>query len=84
MPRAIPPPTCSTRPWPRSPRCLLDYPVTSTRQLMRELNRLGVTSAIDTGGGFQIYPEDYLVIQQLADNDQLTVAPHWRPATGRS
>jgi hypothetical protein len=26
---------------------------------MRELNRLGVTGAIDAGGGFQNYPEDY-------------------------
>ena len=40
---------------------------------MRELNRLGVTSAIDAGGGFQNYPEDYQVIQQLADAGQLTV-----------
>jgi len=30
----------------------------STRQFMRELNRLGVTGAIDAGGGFQNYPED--------------------------
>jgi predicted amidohydrolase YtcJ len=28
----------------------------STRHFMRELNRLGVTSAIDAGGGFQNYP----------------------------
>jgi predicted amidohydrolase YtcJ len=40
---------------------------------MRELNRLGVTSAIDAGGGFQNYPDDYAVIQQLSDEGQLTV-----------
>src|SRR5271170_2651791 len=40
---------------------------------MRELNRLGVTGAIDAGGGFQNYPEDYAVIQKLADENQLTV-----------
>ncbi len=45
----------------------------STRQFMRELNRLGLTSAIDAGGGFQNYPEDYQVIDELAKNDQLTV-----------
>ena len=28
---------------------------------MRELNRLGLTSAIDAGGGFQNYPDDYAV-----------------------
>ena len=40
---------------------------------MRELNRLGVTGAIDAGGGFQNYPDDYAVIQKLADEGQLTV-----------
>jgi len=45
----------------------------STRQFMRELNRLGVTSAIDAGGGFQNYPEDYAVIEELAKADQLTL-----------
>jgi predicted amidohydrolase YtcJ len=30
----------------------------STRNFMREMNRLGVTSAIDAGGGFQNYPDD--------------------------
>ena len=40
---------------------------------MRELNRLGVTGAIDAGGGFQNYPEDYAVIQKLHDEGQLTI-----------
>jgi predicted amidohydrolase YtcJ len=40
---------------------------------MRELNRLGVTSVIDAGGGFQNYPEDYAIIDQLAREQQLTV-----------
>ena len=40
---------------------------------MRELNRLGVTGAIDAGGGFQNYPEDYAVIQKLAEDRQLTI-----------
>lgn len=47
--------------------------VISSRQFMRELNRLGITSVIDAGGGFQNYPEDYRIIQQLADSGQLTV-----------
>src|SRR5713226_9061230 len=37
----------------------------STRHFMRELNRLGVTSVIDAGGGFQNYPEDYEVVSAL-------------------
>lgn len=49
------------------------YQLNSTRQFMRELNRLGVTGAIDAGGGFQNYPDDYKVIQELADAGQLTI-----------
>ena len=40
---------------------------------MRELNRLGVTGAIDAGGGFQNYPEDYEVIRKLSEAGHLTV-----------
>lgn len=47
--------------------------VNSTRQFMRELNRLGITSVIDAGGGFQNYPEDYAVITHLARQGQMTV-----------
>jgi predicted amidohydrolase YtcJ len=45
----------------------------STRQFMRELNRFGLTSVIDAGGGFQNYPEDYEVMQELHQQGQLTV-----------
>jgi predicted amidohydrolase YtcJ len=57
----------------KGPKLPFDYQVNSTRHFMRELNRLGVTGAIDAGGGFQNYPEDYAVIQKLADDDQLTI-----------
>ncbi|MDR3509150.1 MAG: amidohydrolase [Caulobacteraceae bacterium] len=57
----------------KGPRLPFDYQLNSTRHFMRELNRLGVTGALDAGGGFQNYPEDYAVIQALADQDQLTV-----------
>ena len=57
----------------KGPRLPLEYQVNSTRQFMHELNRLGVTSAIDAGGGYQNYPDDYAVIQQLAKDRQLTV-----------
>ncbi|MFH0021793.1 amidohydrolase [Pseudomonas fluorescens] len=57
----------------KGPKLPLEYQVNSTRQFMRELNRLGLTSAIDAGGGFQNYPDDYQVIEQLAKEDQLTV-----------
>jgi predicted amidohydrolase YtcJ len=57
----------------RGPKLPFDYQLNSTRHFMRELNRLGVTGAIDAGGGFQNYPEDYAVIQKLADDGLLTV-----------
>src|SRR5262244_2632838 len=57
----------------KGPKLPFDYQVNSTRHFMRELNRLGVTGAIDAGGGFQNYPEDYAVIQKLADDGQLTI-----------
>src|SRR3989475_1903840 len=57
----------------RGPKLPFDYQVNSTRHFMRELNRLGVTGAIDAGGGFQSYPEDYAVIEKLAAEGQLTV-----------
>jgi predicted amidohydrolase YtcJ len=57
----------------KGPRLPFDYQVNSTRHFMRELNRLGVTGAIDAGGGLQFYPDDYQVIQKLADENLLTV-----------
>jgi predicted amidohydrolase YtcJ len=57
----------------KGPKLPLEQQVNSTRHFMRELNRLGLTSAIDAGGGFQNYPEDYQVVEQLAAQDQLTV-----------
>jgi len=57
----------------KGPKLPFEYQVNSTRHFMRDLNRLGVTGAIDAGGGNQNYPEDYQVIQQLADADQLTI-----------
>jgi predicted amidohydrolase YtcJ len=57
----------------RGPKLPFDYQINSTRHFMRELNRLGLTGAIDAGGGFQNYPEDYAVIQKLAGEGQLTV-----------
>ncbi|MGB9991970.1 amidohydrolase [Massilia sp. SM-13] len=47
--------------------------VNSTEHYYRELNRLGVTSAIDAGGGGQAYADDYAVSLELAKNGKLTV-----------
>ncbi|MCC6780459.1 MAG: amidohydrolase [Hyphomicrobiales bacterium] len=55
------------------PKLSADEQVTSTRHMMRELNRLGVTSLIDAGGGGQNYPEHYQAIAKLAADKALTV-----------
>jgi hypothetical protein len=47
--------------------------INSSRHFQRELNRLGVTSAIDAGGGGQNYPDDYEVIQELHRRGQMTL-----------
>ncbi|AJY71765.1 amidohydrolase [Geobacter sulfurreducens] len=57
----------------KGPKLGFDDQVTSTRHFMRELNRLGITSCIDAGGGFQNYPDDYRVIEHLAERDELTL-----------
>src|ERR1700739_1256714 len=57
----------------KGPKLPFEYQVNSTRHFMRELNRLGVTGAIDAGGGLQNYPDDYDVIQKLSDEGQLTI-----------
>jgi predicted amidohydrolase YtcJ len=57
----------------KAPKLAFDDQVNSTRHFMRELNRLGITSVIDAGGGAQNYPDDYAAIDQLAARDQLTV-----------
>jgi predicted amidohydrolase YtcJ len=57
----------------RGPKLPFDYQLNSTRHFMRELNRLGITGVIDAGGGFQNYPDDYEVVQKLADEGQMTI-----------
>jgi predicted amidohydrolase YtcJ len=57
----------------KGPKLPLEYQKNSSRHFMREINRLGVTSVIDAGGGFQNYPEDYQVIEDLHKDGQLTV-----------
>ncbi len=57
----------------KGPKLSPEYQANSSRHFMRELNRLGITSVIDAGGGFQNYPEDYQVIEQLHRNGELTV-----------
>lgn len=57
----------------KGPKLSFTDQTNSTRQFMRELNRLGLTSVIDAGGGFQNYPDDYQVIEELAKQGELTL-----------
>lgn len=57
----------------KGPKLSPEDQIVSTRHYMRELNRLGITSVIDAGGGFQNYPDDYRIIQSLAAEDKLTI-----------
>ena len=57
----------------KGPKLPPEHQVNSTRHFMRELNRLGVTSCIDAGGGFQNYPEDYEIIRDLHKRGEMTV-----------
>ena len=45
----------------------------STRHFLLELNRFGLTSAIDAGGGFQNFPENYAAVMKLAEQGLQTM-----------
>jgi predicted amidohydrolase YtcJ len=47
--------------------------VESTRRWLAELNRFGLTSAIDAAGGFQSFPEHYAAVRALAEAGELSV-----------
>ncbi|WP_245439719.1 amidohydrolase [Microvirga aerophila] len=57
----------------KGPKLPPEYQKNSSRHFMREVNRLGVTGVIDAGGGFQNYPDDYRIIEELHREGQLTV-----------
>jgi predicted amidohydrolase YtcJ len=57
----------------KGPKLSYEHQVNSTRHYMKELNRFGITSVIDAGGGFQNFPDDYQVVNELNEKKQLTV-----------
>lgn len=57
----------------KGPKLSHEHQVNSTRHFMTELNRFGITSVIDAGGGFQNFPDDYAVVNELNEQKQLTV-----------
>lgn len=57
----------------QGPTLSFEDQLNSSRHFQRELNRLGITSAIDAGGGGQSYPDDYNVIQELHKRGEMTM-----------
>jgi predicted amidohydrolase YtcJ len=57
----------------KGPKLSRQDQINSSRLFFRELNRFGITSAIDAGGGFQNYPDDYGVVNELHRNGELSV-----------
>lgn len=57
----------------KGPTLSYKHQINSTRHFMKELNRFGITSVIDAGGGFQNFPDDYKVVNELNKKKQLTV-----------
>jgi len=55
------------------PKLSREDQLNSSRLFFRELNRFGITSAVDAGGGFQNYPDDYEVVNELHQLNQLSV-----------
>ena len=57
----------------KGPKLSREDQLNSTRLFFRELNRFGITSVVDAGGGFQNYPDDYEVVNELHQANQLTL-----------
>jgi predicted amidohydrolase YtcJ len=57
----------------KGPKLSREDQLNSSRLFFRELNRFGITSAVDAGGGFQNYPDDYEVVNELHKMNQLSV-----------
>jgi predicted amidohydrolase YtcJ len=55
------------------PKLSREDQLNSSRLFFRELNRFGITSVIDAGGGFQNYPDDYAVVNELHRNGELSL-----------
>ncbi|OMI36233.1 amidohydrolase [Streptomyces sparsogenes] len=67
----------------RAPMLDGEHKKTSTQHFLRELNRFGLTSAIDAAGGFQNFPDNYGTVTELAREGRLSlrIAYHLFPQT---
>ena len=59
--------------WPWRLHATYNETITRALDVFEKVNRLGVTGVIDAGGGFQNYPDDYRIIEELHREGHLTV-----------
>src|SRR6201995_4710033 len=57
----------------KGPKLSREDQLNSSRLFFRELNRFGITSAIDAGGGFQNYPDDYGIVNETHKKGELSI-----------
>ncbi len=57
----------------KGPTLAEDDQILSTKHFLRELNRFGLTSAIDAAGGFQNFPVNYGAVMELAKRGAMTL-----------
>ena len=55
------------------PNMTREEEVNSTLQFITELNRIGVTGVMDAGGGFQNFPDDYSITEELNEQGKISV-----------
>lgn len=55
------------------PNLTREEELNSTIQFMSEMNRLGVTGVMDAGGGFQNFPDDYSITDELNKQGKITI-----------
>jgi len=70
---AEPNPTILYKTIARLPQLSKEEQINSTLQFYRELNRLGLTSVIDAGGGGHDYPKNYIGSKELAKRGALPI-----------
>ncbi len=63
--------------YPNVARPTLEQQIESTKHWFTELNRLGLTTAIDAGGGLQRWPDDYAALNAVHDRGQQRLRVRW-------
>ncbi len=59
------------------PRPTLEEEIQSTRNYFRELNRVGLTTALDVAGGGQSWPDGYRAVEELHRRGEMTLRVRW-------